>query len=100
MTASAWGPGMCEILCAAFNIEVSIPPHSLGLPEVSAARYQSQMIWETFHSFQKTSAIVIILSFVGHPPWGMGLGCIMTCPCYSSCCGSLFMSLVVKDLFG
>lgn len=32
MTASAWGPGMCEILCAAFNIEVSIPPPFSGTP--------------------------------------------------------------------
>ena len=45
MTASALGPGACEILCEPFKNGVSISHSSLGLPKVSPIGLQSQTFW-------------------------------------------------------
>ena len=45
MTASALGPGVCEILCVPFKGEVSVSNSPVGLPTVSPAGLQSQMFW-------------------------------------------------------
>ena len=67
ITASAWGPGACEILCAPFKSSVS-----LDLPEVSPTSLQSQMFW---------GLIFVVHPCVGEPdvglrplaPWGKPL---------------------------
>ena len=45
ITASALGPGVCEIFCVPFNDGVSISYSPLTLPEVSPSCLQSQTFW-------------------------------------------------------
>ena len=45
MFAFALGPKACEILCVPLKSKVSISPSSLGLPKLSPAGLQSQMLW-------------------------------------------------------
>ena len=45
ITVSASGPRACEIFCAPFRSEVSIPYSLLGLLKVRPAGLQSQMLW-------------------------------------------------------
>ena len=93
MTASALVPEACEILCVPFGSGVFISYSPLALLKASPACLQSQMFWrnhlpgavplgwgaqfgsQTPCFFGRTSAIVIILPFVGYPPRGVGLDC-------------------------
>ena len=91
----------------------------LALPKASPAGLQSQMFWGLVFLMQdplawgvwrgawtpcflgKTSAIIIILLFVGCPPRGMGLDYtpISTSLPLLSHCGSFLIFLAVEDLF-
>ena len=44
ITASALGPGACEILCSPFNSEVSFPPQSYGTPEIKPCWLSKPMV--------------------------------------------------------
>ena len=92
ITASALVPGVCEILCAPFKRGISISPSPLGLLKLIPAGLQSQTFWglgaclpgagslgwgaqygaQTPRSLRSTSAVVIILTCVGHPLLGCG----------------------------
>ena len=83
-----------EFLGASFKSGVSISPCPLGLPKVSSTGLQSQMLWG-LASWHKTLGFgdpdvglrpivpweeplqLIILPFVGRPPSGVGLDCIV-----------------------
>ena len=92
ITASALGPGACEILCAPFKSGVYFPqpssspesklcwpskPNVLGahLPGAGLPGWGAQCGAQTLCSLGRTSAIVIIFCCVGHLPGGMGLDC-------------------------
>ena len=102
---SALGPGVCEILCVPFKRGISVSYSPLALPKSSTVGLQSQTFWGFFFLVQdswagepnvglgtlrslgrRTSAIVIILPFVGHLPgvWVIYLGCGSLLCCISA----------------
>ena len=96
ITAFALGPRVCKILCVPFKSEVSTSYSPLTLAKVSPASLQSQTFWglssqcrtpkagesqceaQTPRSLGRTSAIFIILLFVGHLHGSMGLDCTVS----------------------
>ena len=88
-TAFALGPSAHENLCAPFKSEVSISPSPVELLQSSPGGLQSQMLWGLLFLVPDTwdgggltwgselslmwenLCSVIILQFVGHPPWGV-----------------------------
>ena len=96
-TVSALGPTVREIVCAPFKSGVSISHSPLDHVKVSPSGLQSHTFWglhfllsypswgaqygtQTPCSLGRTSAVVIMFSFVDHSPRGMGLECTITLP--------------------
>ena len=76
-------------------------PHWPSKPNVPSTRlgWGAQHGVQILYSLGRTSAIVIILLFVGCLPKSVGLTILWLCPSYSSLCGSIFIFLVEEDLF-
>ena len=95
-------------------LRVESTSHSpLALLKVSLTGLQSQTLWGLVfpvqdeeaqcgawitHSLGRSSATVIILPFVSHPPGGMGLGSTIALPSYPSPCCSFFIAIGVDLL--
>lgn len=89
---SALGLRACEILCVPFKNTVCFPhpcgstesnPHWLSRPYLPGAGALGQGIQygtQTRHSLRRSSAIVIILQFVGCLPGSMGLDYTVSLP--------------------
>ena len=96
----------------------SLFPTDCGSPQNKTPGLQSQTFWGLVFLLQtpglgspmwsldplilgRTSALVIILFFVGHVPGSVGLDCIVSLLLlpFLSHCGSFFISLGVKGLF-
>ena len=83
MTASALGPGACNILCMPCNSGVSISHSTLALWNVSPTGLQSQMLGGS--SFQHE------IGGLGSPRWGLDpvlLGVNLLSCNYLPVCGS------------
>lgn len=107
------GSQSMQNFCVSFKIGMSTSCIFLAVFKVSPTGLQSQMFWglillcrtlrlgspcgaQTLCSLERTSAIVIIPLFVGHPE---GLDCTTSPPSYLSHCGSFFMYLFIECLF-
>ena len=75
-------------------------PNLLGahLPDAGPPGWGAQCVAQTLCSLGRTSAIVIILLFMGCPR-GTGLDCTTFPPLLPFCCGYVFISLVAEYLF-
>ena len=70
ITASSQSPEAHESLCAPFKSEVSISPSSLGLPKVSPAGLQRQVLWGFIFPVQDPWAQVPSMGLRSVPPLG------------------------------
>ena len=113
----ALGPSACGILCALSTSEASIAPSLVGLLQLSLSGLQCQMLcglgFLLLDPWVGESDVGLrFLTPVGEPPqyndspvcgsptlrvWD--LVTLRPCPSYPYHCGSLFISLVVGDLF-
>lgn len=113
IAASALGPRTCEILHMSFKSGAYLPHSPLALPKLNTTSLQSQTFWGlsciteslgsgarcvawTCHSLGRTSAIVLILIFVGSLPGVFIFSILCLHPSYPSCFYSFFMFLIVN----
>ena len=106
----------CETLCEPFKSGISISHCFLGLPKVSLTGLQSQMSLRSYslcrtlglqnlcgvqiiYPLQRSSPVVLILSFVGHPIRGMSLDYTATLRFLPVSLWSLLYTLVVEEIF-
>ena len=94
----------------------SVSPSPVGLPKLSPAGLQSQMlkgfiflqqelwVWGLEVGLRTLTPVgdlcnIIIFQFQGCLPGGYGIFIFLVYPFYPSYCGSLFISLFVEELF-
>lgn len=116
ITASALGLGAWKILWVPFKKGIAISHNPLSLPKVSLTGLQSQMSLRSYslcrtlglqnlcgvqiiYPLQRSSPVVLILSFVGHPIRGMSLDYTATLRFLPVSLWSLLYTLIVEEIF-